>query len=1111
MTRPLRAARLTGLLLAPAVTVFALALLGFEFGRRDDGVAAVWFANGVLIAWLLRRPRSEWRLLLAAALAGNTGAGLAWGDPVGPAAALAACNAAEVLLVAWLFSRAFARRTAFDSLEHLGRLSLLALTGPAVSTALAGLSLALLGSPVGAEALLHRALANSFGILVLTPLLLALTGRGSLTAERPYSNSPSCSCLRLSRETSAIFLLTPLLVFAGFRVRVEQAVVLVTLVCGIALVLTRQGEGPLVLPALDPSLRTFMLQSFMATVLTLLLPISILSQERRRTAAALRAREEQYRLLADHSSDLVLRLDREGRALFVSSAARRLLGVTEAALAGEALAGRIHPEDRSRFRSVLLRASHNGEAVSCFRMRHSDGDYRWIEAHCRFVGSAANCRATLHSCEAALQGRCLPGAQAPCGSGQETESGHAPLSFEPAADDLTIIAALRDIHQRRTAELLATEASVRLRETNRLLLMAEGLASLGHWVHDPQAGDVLLSAEAAALLAVPQLTFRPADLVALIRTEDRRYLLRAVALARRYDAPAKCTVRIGAAATERTIQLRVQQRETLAGETGLFGIVSDITDKLRAEQQLVSALDEARRAAEFRSQFLATMSHEIRTPMTGVVGMIELLSDEPSPDQRRLYLDTLRRSADLLMAVLNDILDFSKVDAGRLTFAAEPFDLGALLQTTFRLFERSADARGLRLTLHAPLPGETWLRGDALRLQQVVSNLLNNAIKFSERGEVALRCSVHPRARGRQALRITVADRGIGISADVQSRLFEPFVQGPTSASAGGTGLGLAISRRLVAGMGGTISLRSSEGRGSSFTVSLILPSTDAGGLASAPVTEQEKERPLDILLAEDNTINQLLVTALLRRMGHRVTCAGDGEAALVAAAGRAFDIILMDMQMPRRNGLSTAAAIRYGTGPNAATPIIALTADAAAERRSCYEGGPIDLILSKPVDSSALRSALNAWSSPSPPVPLLGARIAPRLQSPTADQAMLDPAVLGEIRAMLGGARLDELLDLLAAELDSRPRAIREALADHALDRAAAETHSLKGAAANLGAAGVAGAARTLEQAIAAASGSGQRAGIAPALRVLGQAVSDTQHALAALPRFLPPVALGA
>ena len=1079
MPRLVRAFRLAGLVLAAVFAMFSLALFGLEIGREGGNIASIWLANSALIAFLVRRPQREWHALLPAIFGGNLLAGLVVGDAPLFAAILAACNLAEIALVAGLFSRSFKPTDAFHSLDQIGRLAMLAVAAPLASAMLVAASLAMTGKGLDGAPLLHWLAANVLGIILLTPLLLTWSGPRLGTAAGDRLEFPLllalgalASFLVFSQTASSLFLITPLLVFAALRLRLDQATALVVLVCAIGLAQTLAGHGPLHSAPLDPSTRIFLLKAFMATVVTLVLPVAALSQERARTAAALRSSEEHYRLLADHGSDIVLRLDGNGQASFVSSAARRLLGLPEQALAGDGLARTIHRDDLPRFRSALDRVRRNGSSVSCFRMRTARGDHRWIEAHCRLA--------------------------APAGTDLDPPEGAPPApALHPSAPAPAIIATLRDVDQRRTAELLAAESAARLREGNRLLLMAENLASLGHWAHDPIAREVFLSPEAAMLADLPQLTISPEELLASVHPKDRRVLLRGVALARRRDHPAECIIRIERRGLQRTLQLRLQQRDTASGSLALFGVVSDITDKLASQRQLVDALEEARAAADFRSQFLATMSHEIRTPMTGVIGMIELLSDEPRAAKRRLYLDTLRRSADLLMTVLNDILDYSKVDAGHLDFADEPFCLGQLLATTMNLFERPAMARGLRLVLDGPLPRSLWVRGDALRLQQVISNLLSNAIKFSERGEVALRCSAQPRAAGRVALRLTVEDRGIGISPALQAKLFEPFVQGGGPGSQGGTGLGLAISRRLIGGMGGSLTLRSVEGRGSAFTIALTLAEAPVPDLAlPLPTLDATFPRPLDILLAEDNPVNQLLLTALLKRFGHRVTAASDGQAAVDAARGRRFDCILMDMQMPRLDGRSAAAAIRTGTGPNQATPILALTADAAGRSASGGEGG-IDAVLTKPIDSRALQDALLFWTSAAgtgKPAPQEGRRA-------RASATPLDHGTLREVGEAIGPERLDDLLDLLAAELEARPRALRAALADHDLDLALAEAHSLKGAAANLGASRVAAAAAGLEQAIASARRD-DRTGVAPALRSLAAAVSDTQHALAGWPR---------
>ena len=1078
-----------------AALMYSLAVLGIELTRFSGRLATVWLANGVIIALVLRQPRERWPLLLAGSFLGNVAAGLTVGDSPPLAVVLAGCNHFEICVACFIFERRMKYDEPITTLAQIGWLGLLAIVGPMLSMPLVGFALAAFGTAPDPNLIIPWLVADVLGIMVVTPLLLTLTGpratgpdgRGLEFVLLAILSAGATSWVFTS-ESASLFLVTPLLVLAAIRLRLDRAAMLVVMVCAIGVTLTLLDHGPWSLAVISESERNYLLQLFVATAVMLTLPIAALNLERQRATADLRAREEQYRLLADHGSDLVLRLSAQGQAEFISSASIRLLGVEPIRLRGSALARRIHIDDLPRFVAALDRVRRNGEAVACFRMRHERGDDRWIEAHLRTSDGPAQTGTAQDNQQVGADGRCRSdGAKAPC------EQPAALLALRPQSalaggGGLPIIASLRDVHQRRSAEIMAAENAVKLRETNRLLLMAEELAALGHWMVDPVNRQIILSAEAAMLLDLPQVVIGPSGLLAMVDRHDRRDLLRSVVLARRRPDPAECVVRAIVRDTERTFLIRLQ----LSGEDrtpGLFGVISDITDKLAAQSRLVAALQEARSAALFRSQFLATMSHEIRTPMTGVIGMIELLSGDMTYGERQIYLDTLRQSADVVMAVLNDILDFSKVDAGHIAIADQPFDLGLSLQTTLRLFDRAASSRGLDLRMDFPEPGRIWLRGDALRLQQVVSNLLANAIKFSERGEVALRCTLQGRARGRQAVQIMVEDRGTGIPADILDRLFEPFVQG-SSDHLGGTGLGLAISRRLIHAMGGTLEVKSEDGLGSTFTIALDLAAAEplpAPRPADAPPVVA---RSLDLLLAEDNPVNQLLVTALLKRMGHRVTCAADGELALLRAEERRFDLIFMDMQMPRRDGLSTAKAIRGGTGPNARTPIIALTADAAAERRSLYTGNGIDALLTKPIGSAALAAALASHT---------GGDRSPRssVEASRISRSPLDEKTLSEVRSMLGQARLEDLLKMLASELEARPKSIREALADHDLERAAAEAHSLKGAAANLGAGEVAQAAASLEDAIAVAT-VGNRSGIAPAIRNLAEAIAATQHILA-------------
>jgi len=1080
--------------LVSAVLMFVLAWVGIEGASLGGRVAVLWLANAAIIALLLRRPRSTWLLLGTAALLGNVAAALLTGDTLPLALALSACNLVEILLVAHLLERRFPQAGSMVTLPAILVLALTGLGGALLSSALAFVSVSLLGEAISLEAVAPWLLADLNGLLILTPLFLSLSEPRERDETRGGVEFALLAALALgvcltifAFRASSMFFMAPVLVLAALRLEVRKAALLVGAVCITACLMTAGGLGPLNTPHVDYTTRVFLLQGFMAAAVLLTLPVAALSKERQRTADELRRREEHYRLLADNSSDMVLRLDGQGHAGFVSDAALRLLGVEPAAIAGPRLLERLHPDDRLRMSAALQRTLRQGEAVSCFRMQHSTGPWRWVEAHIRRAdhGQAGVGPADHHGCDAALDGRCTTGASAPCPQAARLDTERALRS----ADDVALVATVRDIHQRRSAELLAADSAARLRESNRLLLVAEGLASLGHWFFEPEQGEVRFSAEAAALLGLDTPTLAPRDALEVIAAADRRPLLRKLVEANRAESPAECVVRYLTAGGERTLQLRIQRNGSGPGRVGLIGVISDITDKLAAERQLVEALEEAQTAAAARSQFLATMSHEIRTPMTGVLGMIELLNDDPALEERQLFLDTLGQSADLLMSVLNDILDFSKIDSGQFAFADEPFDLGGTLAATLQLFDRAASARQLNLRFEGPEPGETWLRGDAQRLQQVLSNLLSNAIKFSERSEVTVRCSVRPRPGAHAAVRLTVGDKGLGISPAAQAQLFEPFIQGEGASGRGGTGLGLAISRRLVAGMGGNIAVRSALGRGSAFTVSLTLPQ-------AAPLPRARKRfvaraaRPLDLLLAEDNPVNQLLVTALLNRMGHRVTCATDGQSAIELSAQRRFDLILMDMQMPRCDGLGATSRIRRGGGPNAETPVIALTADASAERRAVYTARGIDALLTKPIDCAALAATLARFAA------------RPELQDdeppPRDATEVLDLAILDEVRALLGRERLADLLGLLATEIEQRPRAIRQALADREFERAAAEAHSLKGAASNLGALQVADAALGIEQVIKTADRM-NHVDLGPALRQLAAAVARTQDALAA------------
>jgi signal transduction histidine kinase/ActR/RegA family two-component response regulator len=390
----------------------------------------------------------------------------------------------------------------------------------------------------------------------------------------------------------------------------------------------------------------------------------------------------------------------------------------------------------------------------------------------------------------------------------------------------------------------------------------------------------------------------------------------------------------------------------------------EIAERKRAAEALEVARAQALQASELKSEFLANVSHEIRTPMNGVIGMTDLALEMPLPAEARRYLDVARSSADLLLQVINDVLDFSKIEAGKLDLHPVPIDLRDELYEIVTLLAPRAAARGLALTARIDEAVPARVTGDPVRLRQVLLNLVGNALKFTELGSVTIAVSrlPHPDA-GIAMLRLAVTDTGVGIAPADQARIFDAFTQvdGSSTRRHGGTGLGLAIAARLVDLMGGELSVVSTPGEGSTFAFNVCLPA-DAGGGADDREDADESLAtalpPLHVLVAEDNPVNRLVVQHMLHRGGHRVTVVTTGREAVDAVAARAFDVVLMDVQMPEMNGLEATAIIR-ATELERRTPIIGITAHALrGDRERCLEAG-MDDYLAKPVSRDELNRVL--------------------------------------------------------------------------------------------------------------------------------------------------------
>ncbi len=394
----------------------------------------------------------------------------------------------------------------------------------------------------------------------------------------------------------------------------------------------------------------------------------------------------------------------------------------------------------------------------------------------------------------------------------------------------------------------------------------------------------------------------------------------------------------------------------------MIGTLIDISERKKVEAQLVEAKEAAERANRAKSDFLAMMSHEIRTPLNGVLGFADLLVETPLEERQREFVQIIRQSGANLLHVLNDILDYAKIESGKLAIDAQPTALSELLAAAVETFRAQAVAKQIELAcgIDPGLPRHVLV--DAVRLRQVVTNLVSNAVKFTMHGRVTLRAEGGGHvAAGRVPVRISVSDTGIGIPAEAVERLFEPFEQLDASMARrfGGTGLGLAIVQKLVRMMDGAIRVSSAVGEGTTFTLDLRVPIVAPANISArnaAPSESVAAARPVSILIVEDNSVNRRLVRLMLERLGCDPEEAADGLCALECAERRAYDLVLMDIQMPGMDGYEAARKIR-AIQPRA--KIVALTAHALPADRARSEAEGFQAHLPKPVRLDALRELL--------------------------------------------------------------------------------------------------------------------------------------------------------
>ena len=490
---------------------------------------------------------------------------------------------------------------------------------------------------------------------------------------------------------------------------------------------------------------------------------------------------------------------------------------------------------------------------------------------------------------------------------------------------------------------------------------------------------------------------------------------------------------------------------------GYLGSCIDISNRKYAEQLMIDGRQEAEHANQIKSQFLAMMSHEIRTPLNAILGVLELFSQTSLNSQQAEYLKIASCAGKNLLELVNDILDLTKVESGMLELEQINFDVIELTQFCVRLMTSGAKEKGLKLGVFIDPEVSSIIRGDPLRFKQVLLNLLNNAIKFTEQGSVIIKLSAQTVDNNADncLVLVEVIDTGIGITSELQGNIFEVFVQADLSDTRkyGGTGLGLAITKRLVSLWGGSIGLESTPNDGSrfwftvgaeatSFGITTTQDSKDASNEIT-PAADLKTAFQANILLVDDSVINLAVISSMLTTVGHRVDLAVCGVDAIKAVSDKNYDLILMDVSMPDMSGLEATKIIRQSTGINN-MPIIAITAHAlVGYKEQCLAAG-MNGYLTKPISQKDLLSIINTWCAVNFDAVVQA--------NPHLEIKMVD-TVLSELTKQFGQQKVNELLLLFLTDLSARSNALKSAVIQHNILDIDREVHTIKSSATIFGA----------------------------------------------------------
>jgi PAS domain S-box-containing protein len=628
--------------------------------------------------------------------------------------------------------------------------------------------------------------------------------------------------------------------------------------------------------------------------------------------------EENYRLLTGLTSDYVHYCTRSGKSKFqirwIGGAVNPISGYSiKELLALGCFLPMVHPDDQQRVSDHLLSLVPGDRKTIEFRILTQQQEIRWVSE------------------------------KSQCNAG-------------PSEGELTLLGAVTDITERKQSEERLRESEERCRNIAEMLPeVVFELDLSGNLIFaNRKAFEIFGYTEEAFVRGLNAFDMVVPEERAQAKERIHQRMLGEEVGAKEYTALRKDGSTFPVLLNAIPI---VKEREPV----GILGIMTDITERKSNEIALLAATQAAESASQTKDLFLAKVSHEIRTPLTTIVGFGELLEDTDLTPEQKKYLAAINSSGSTLASLIDDVLDLSKVEAGKLALNLKDFSLHALISKLVATQAQQIEEKGLQVNISIDPDIPDLLIGDSLRIQQVFLNLLCNAIKFTEKGEINISAAVVEKTGLRVLLEIAVEDTGIGISADLQEHIFEPFAQilNPSRPNCVGSGLGLTISRSLAGLMGGSIRVVSQEGIGSTFHLLVPLQSK-IDNLSDKALTEKESslwsDPVLNILLAEDNPVNADFIKTVLKNMGHGVTVAENGKVALDTLNANTFDVVLMDIQMPVMNGTDALSVIREQekiTGNHLI--VIALTAYALVGDKEKYLKMGFDGYLSKPFRTNEL------------------------------------------------------------------------------------------------------------------------------------------------------------